>query len=62
MKKFSIAGRSIKLSRTASSINPPNVFGYSATGGIIAPENNDQNRKIGGVPEQSANAVRNDHA
>ena len=29
-----------------SSINPPNVFGHSAAGGITAPENDDQNRKI----------------
>lgn len=28
------------------SINPPNVFGHSAAGGITAPENDDQNRKI----------------
>jgi homoserine O-acetyltransferase len=29
-----------------ASINPPNVFGHSAAGGITAPENDDQNRKI----------------
>ena len=29
-----------------ASINPPNVFGHSAAGGITAPENDDQNRRI----------------
>lgn len=29
------------------SINPPNVFGHASAAGITAPENDDQNRKIG---------------